>query len=77
MKKSNVLKGTLIVLIVSLLAITGLNFLYKYDNKYKYKSIRASDGILTIDEDTFSKNKLVFLIDDWEFLSQKILQRNI
>ncbi|MGO0884816.1 sensor histidine kinase [Clostridioides difficile] len=74
MKKSNVLKGTLIVLIVSLLAITGLNFLYKYDNKYKYKSIRASDGILTIDEDTFSKNKLVFLIDDWEFYNHKIFK---
>lgn len=74
MKKSNVLKGTLIVLIVSLLAITGLNFLYKYDNKYTYKSIRASDGILTIDEETFSKNKLVFLIDDWEFYNHKIFK---
>ncbi|MCC0648723.1 sensor histidine kinase [Clostridioides sp. ZZV15-6598] len=74
MKKSNVLKGTLIVLIVSLLAITGLNFLYRYDNKYTYKSIRASDGILTIDEDTFSKNKLVFLIDDWEFYNHKIFK---
>lgn len=74
MKKSNVLKGTLIVLIVSLLAITGLNFLYKYDNKYTYKSIRASDGILTIDEDSFSKNKFVFLIDDWEFYNHKIFK---
>ncbi|EQG55164.1 his Kinase A domain protein [Clostridioides difficile DA00145] len=76
MKKYNILKGTLIVLIVSLLAITGLNLLYKYDNKYTYKSIRASNGILTIDNDTFTKGKLVFLIDDWEFYNHKIFKPN-
>ncbi|CDS85154.1 TPA: ATP-binding protein [Clostridioides difficile] len=76
MKKYNILKGTLIVLIVSLLAITGLNVLYKYDNKYTYKSIRASNGILTIDNDTFTKGKLVFLIDDWEFYNHKIFKPN-
>ncbi|CCL35562.1 TPA: ATP-binding protein [Clostridioides difficile] len=76
MKKYNILKGTLIVLIVSLLAITGLNLLYKYDNKYTYKSIRASNGILTIDNDTFTKDKLVFLIDDWEFYNHKIFKPN-
>ncbi|EAA0005604.1 histidine kinase [Clostridioides difficile] len=76
MKKYNILKGTLIVLIVSLLAITGLNILYKYDNKYTYKSIRASNGILTIDNDTFTKGKLVFLIDDWEFYNHKIFKPN-
>ncbi|MDI0267085.1 histidine kinase [Clostridioides difficile] len=76
MKKYNILKGTLIVLIVSLLAITGLNLLYKYDNKYTYKSIRASNGILTINNDTFTKNKLVFLIDDWEFYNHKIFKPN-
>ncbi|MDB2781697.1 histidine kinase [Clostridioides difficile] len=76
MKKNNILKGTLIVLIVSLLAITGLNLLYKYDNKYTYKSIRASNGILTIDNDTFTKGKLVFLIDDWEFYNHKIFKPN-
>ncbi|EQE54866.1 TPA: histidine kinase [Clostridioides difficile] len=76
MKKYNILKGTLIVLIVSLLAITGLNLLYKYDNKYTYKSIRASNGILTIDNDTFTKGKLVFLIDDWEFYNHKIFKSN-
>ncbi|NMS89512.1 histidine kinase [Clostridioides difficile] len=76
MKKYNMLKGTLIVLIVSLLAITGLNLLYKYDNKYTYKSIRASNGILTINNDTFTKNKLVFLIDDWEFYNHKIYKPN-
>ncbi|MDV9290069.1 ATP-binding protein [Clostridioides difficile] len=76
MKKYNILKGTLIVLIVSLLAITGLNLLYKYDNKYTYKSIRASNGILTIDNDTFTKGKLVFLIDDWEFYNHKIFKLN-
>ncbi|HHP4591550.1 TPA: ATP-binding protein, partial [Clostridioides difficile] len=70
------LKGTLIVLIVSLLAIAGLNLLYKYDNKYTYKSIRASNGILTIDNDTFTKGKLVFLIDDWEFYNHKIFKPN-
>ncbi|WP_343120292.1 sensor histidine kinase, partial [Clostridioides difficile] len=64
------------VLIVSLLAITGLNLLYKYDNKYTYKSIRASNGILTIDNDTFTKGKLVFLIDDWEFYNHKIFKPN-
>ncbi|MDB3296339.1 histidine kinase [Clostridioides difficile] len=76
MKKYNILKGTLIVLIVSLLAITGLNLLYKYDNKYTYKSIRTSNGILTIDNDTFTKGKLVFLIDDWEFYNHKIFKPN-
>ncbi|AQU08384.1 histidine kinase [Clostridioides difficile] len=76
MKKYNILKGTLIVLIVSLLAITGLNLLYKYDNKYTYKSIRASNGILTIDNDTFTKGQLVFLIDDWEFYNHKIFKPN-
>lgn len=76
MKKYNILKGTLIVLIVSLLAITGLNLLYKYDNKYTYKFIRASNGILTIDNDTFTKGKLVFLIDDWEFYNHKIFKPN-
>ncbi|HBF7936915.1 TPA: histidine kinase [Clostridioides difficile] len=76
MKKNNILKGTLIVLIVSLLAITGLNLLYKYDNKYTYKSIRASNGILTIDNDTFTKGELVFLIDDWEFYNHKIFKPN-
>ncbi len=76
MKKYNILKGTLIVLIVSLLAITGLNLLYKYDNKYTYKSIRASNGILTIDNDTFTKGKLAFLIDDWEFYNHKIFKPN-
>ncbi|HEK4856275.1 TPA: histidine kinase [Clostridioides difficile] len=76
MKKYNILKGTLIVLIVFLLAITGLNLLYKYDNKYTYKSIRASNGILTIDNDTFTKGKLVFLIDDWEFYNHKIFKPN-
>ncbi|HDF2504205.1 TPA: histidine kinase [Clostridioides difficile] len=76
MKKYNILKGTLIVLIVSLLAIAGLNLLYKYDNKYTYKSIRASNGILTIDNDTFTKGKLVFLIDDWEFYNHKIFKPN-
>lgn len=76
MKKYNILKGTLIVLIVSLLAITGLNLLYKYDNKYTYKSIRASNGILTIDNETFTKSKLVFLIDDWEFYNHKIFKPN-
>ena len=76
MKKYNILKGTLIVLIVSLLAITGLDLLYKYDNKYTYKSIRASNGILTIDNDTFTKGKLVFLIDDWEFYNHKIFKPN-
>ncbi|HBG4799533.1 TPA: histidine kinase [Clostridioides difficile] len=76
MKKYNILKGTLIVLIVSLLAITGLNLLYKYDNKYTYKSIRASNGILTVDNDTFTKGKLVFLIDDWEFYNHKIFKPN-
>lgn len=76
MKKYNILKGTLIVLIVSLLAITGLNLLYKYDNKYTYKSIRASNGILTIDNNTFTKNKLIFLIDDWEFYNHKIFKPN-
>ncbi|MDN9858257.1 sensor histidine kinase [Clostridioides difficile] len=76
MKKYNILKGTLIVLIVSLLAITGLNLLYKYDNKYTYKSIRASNGILTIDNDTFTKGKLVFLIDEWEFYNHKIFKPN-
>ncbi|HBE9725135.1 TPA: histidine kinase [Clostridioides difficile] len=76
MKKNNILKGTLIVLIVSLLAITGLNLLYKYDNKYTYKFIRASNGILTIDNDTFTKGKLVFLIDDWEFYNHKIFKPN-
>ncbi|HFL2569901.1 TPA: ATP-binding protein [Clostridioides difficile] len=76
MKKYNILKGTLIVLIVSLLAITGLNLLYKYDNKYTYKSIRVSNGILTIDNDTFTKGKLVFLIDDWEFYNHKIFKPN-
>ena len=76
MKKYNILKGTLIVLIVSLLAITGLNILYKHDNKYTYKSIRASNGILTIDNDTFTKGKLVFLIDDWEFYNHKIFKPN-
>ncbi|HBF4942022.1 TPA: histidine kinase [Clostridioides difficile] len=76
MKKYNILKGTLIVLIVSLLAITGLNLLYKYDNKYTYKSIRASNGILTIDNDTFTKGKLVFLIDGWEFYNHKIFKPN-
>ncbi|HEM7414944.1 TPA: histidine kinase, partial [Clostridioides difficile] len=64
------------VLIVSLLAIAGLNLLYKYDNKYTYKSIRASNGILTIDNDTFTKGKLVFLIDDWEFYNHKIFKPN-
>ncbi|AXU55117.1 two-component sensor histidine kinase [Clostridioides difficile] len=63
-------------MIVSLLAITGLNLLYKYDNKYTYKSIRASNGILTIDNDTFTKGKLVFLIDDWEFYNHKIFKPN-
>ncbi|OMK14682.1 hypothetical protein BER27_003386 [Clostridioides difficile] len=63
-------------MIVSLLAITGLNLLYKYDNKYTYKSIRASNGILTIDNDTFTKDKLVFLIDDWEFYNHKIFKPN-
>ncbi|AXU80891.1 Alkaline phosphatase synthesis sensor protein phoR [Clostridioides difficile] len=63
-------------MIVSLLAITGLNVLYKYDNKYTYKSIRASNGILTIDNDTFTKGKLVFLIDDWEFYNHKIFKPN-
>ncbi|AXU62355.1 two-component sensor histidine kinase [Clostridioides difficile] len=63
-------------MIVSLLAITGLNLLYKYDNKYTYKSIRASNGILTIDNDTFTKGKLVFLIDDWEFYNHKIFKSN-
>ncbi|SJO49678.1 Alkaline phosphatase synthesis sensor protein phoR [Clostridioides difficile] len=63
-------------MIVSLLAITGLNILYKYDNKYTYKSIRASNGILTIDNDTFTKGKLVFLIDDWEFYNHKIFKPN-
>lgn len=76
MKKYNILKGTLIVLIISLLAITGLNLLYKYDNKYTYKSIRASNGILTIDSNTFTKSKLVFLIDDWEFYNHKIFKPN-
>ncbi|EGT5417475.1 histidine kinase [Clostridioides difficile] len=76
MKKYNILKGALIVLIVSLLAITGLNLLYKYDNKYTYKSIRASNGILTIDNDTFTKGQLVFLIDDWEFYNHKIFKPN-
>lgn len=76
MKKYNILKGTLIVLIISLLAITGLNLLYKYDNKYTYKSIRASNGILTIDNNTFTKSKLVFLIDDWEFYNHKIFKPN-
>ncbi|PBH13288.1 sensor histidine kinase [Clostridioides difficile] len=76
MKKYNILKGTLIVLIVSLLAITGLNLLYKYDNKYTYKSIRASNGILTIDNDTFTKGQLVFLIDEWEFYNHKIFKPN-
>ncbi|HGM3639213.1 TPA: ATP-binding protein, partial [Clostridioides difficile] len=50
--------------------------LYKYDNKYTYKSIRASNGILTIDNDTFTKGKLVFLIDDWEFYNHKIFKPN-
>ncbi|SJO12448.1 Alkaline phosphatase synthesis sensor protein phoR [Clostridioides difficile] len=63
-------------MIVSLLAITGLNLLYKYDNKYTYKSIRASNGILTIDNDTFTKGQLVFLIDDWEFYNHKIFKPN-
>ncbi|AXB62383.1 two-component sensor histidine kinase [Clostridioides difficile] len=63
-------------MIVSLLAIAGLNLLYKYDNKYTYKSIRASNGILTIDNDTFTKGKLVFLIDDWEFYNHKIFKPN-
>ncbi|OMK46730.1 hypothetical protein BER38_003469 [Clostridioides difficile] len=63
-------------MIVSLLAITGLNLLYKYDNKYTYKFIRASNGILTIDNDTFTKGKLVFLIDDWEFYNHKIFKPN-
>ncbi|MDN9378437.1 sensor histidine kinase [Clostridioides difficile] len=76
MKKYNILKGTLIVLIVSLLAITGLNLLYKYDNKYTHKSIRASNGILNIDNETFTKSKLVFLIDDWEFYNHKIFKPN-
>lgn len=76
MKKYNILKGTLIVLIISLLAITGLNLLYKYDNKYTYKSIRASNGILTIDSNTFTKSKLVFLIDGWEFYNHKIFKPN-
>ncbi|EQI63809.1 his Kinase A domain protein [Clostridioides difficile Y343] len=58
------------------MAITGLNLLYKYDNKYTYKSIRASNGILTIDNDTFTKGKLVFLIDDWEFYNHKIFKPN-
>ncbi|NJB09109.1 histidine kinase, partial [Clostridioides difficile] len=49
---------------------------YKYDNKYTYKSIRASNGILTIDNDTFTKGKLVFLIDDWEFYNHKIFKPN-
>ncbi|HGS8983214.1 TPA: sensor histidine kinase, partial [Clostridioides difficile] len=48
----------------------------KYDNKYTYKSIRASNGILTIDNDTFTKGKLVFLIDDWEFYNHKIFKPN-
>ncbi|HBG2370319.1 TPA: histidine kinase, partial [Clostridioides difficile] len=45
-------------------------------NKYTYKSIRASNGILTIDNDTFTKGKLVFLIDDWEFYNHKIFKPN-
>ncbi|HBG2038060.1 TPA: histidine kinase, partial [Clostridioides difficile] len=40
------------------------------------KSIRASNGILTIDNDTFTKGKLVFLIDDWEFYNHKIFKPN-
>ncbi|HBG2876498.1 TPA: histidine kinase, partial [Clostridioides difficile] len=44
--------------------------------KYTYKSIRASNGILTIDNDTFTKGKLVFLIDDWEFYNHKIFKPN-
>ncbi|HCQ6008185.1 TPA: histidine kinase, partial [Clostridioides difficile] len=37
---------------------------------------RASNGILTIDNDTFTKGKLVFLIDDWEFYNHKIFKPN-
>lgn len=76
MKKYNILKGIFIVLIVFLLVIIGLNFLYKYDNKYIYKFIRVSNGILIIDNDIFIKGKFVFLIDDWEFYNYKIFKLN-
>ena len=49
------------------------SLLYKHDNKYTYDCPQAINGVLLLDDESYEKNSLLYLIDEWEFYQYKLL----
>ncbi|MEG2897343.1 MAG: ATP-binding protein [Eubacterium sp.] len=67
------LKGIIILIATTLLTLLGIQWLYSVDNKYSAGSIKPENGILSINDDTFKNQPLVFLIDQWQFYADVLL----
>lgn len=65
-------QGLQIILVLALSAAFFL-VIYRYDNKYTFRSPQAKDGILTLDSPSLAAHPVIFLIDGWEYYGGRLL----
>ncbi|QIB68987.1 GHKL domain-containing protein [Aminipila butyrica] len=61
------------VAVVFALAAAVFLMVYQYDNKYTAAGPKAKDGILTLENEVFVQQPVLFLVDGWEYYGNQLL----
>lgn len=69
---NTILTGMLVVA----LSISFFLIVYRFDNKYTFSGPKASMGILDLDNQNMDEFPVLFLIDGWEYYSDRLLEPN-